>query len=143
MHSVRDELGLAYDVHSFFATNKEEGIFQIGLQTKNESANIAIAEVLKQVERIRKEKVTDDELSEAKSYLTGSFPRRLDTNRKIADFLASVEFYNLGLDYATKYPDYINSVTTGDVLRVAEKYLSPEKYVLVVVANQKKAELNY
>ena len=143
MHSVRDELGLAYDVHSFFAANKEEGIFQIGLQTKNESANVAIAEVLKQVERIRKEKVTDDELSEAKSYLTGSFPRRLDTNRKIADFLASVEFYNLGLDYATKYPDYINSVTTGDVLRVAEKYLSPEKYVLVVVANQKKAELKY
>jgi len=143
MQSVREKMGLAYDVHSFFAFYKEEGMFQIGVQTKNESANTTIDEILKQVERIRKETVSDDELTEAKSYLTGSFPRRLDTNRKIADFLASVEFYNLGLDYATKYPEYINSVTKDDVLRVAGKYLTDEHYVLVVVANQKKAEMKY
>jgi zinc protease len=143
MQSIRDEMGLAYDVHSFFAASKEEGIFQIGVQTKNESANTAIDEILKQVNRIRKENVSDQEISDAKSYLTGSFPRRLDTNRKIADFLASVEFYNLGLDYAEKYSIYINSVTKDDVLRVAQKYLDPEKYVLVVVANQKRAKLKY
>jgi zinc protease len=143
MQSIRDKMGLAYDVHSFFAAYKEEGIFQIGLQTKNESANTAIDEIIRQIERIKKEKVSDDELGDAKSYLTGSFPRRLDTNRKIADFLASVEFYNLGLDYATKYPDYINSVTKEDILRVAKKYLTTENYVLVVVANQKKTGLQY
>ncbi len=143
MQHIRDRMGLAYDVHSFFAAYKEEGTFQIGLQTKNESANIAIEEILKQVERIRKENVSDEELSDAKSYLTGSFKRRLDTNRKISDFLASVEFYALGPDYVTKYPDYINSVTKEDVLRVAKRYLTPENYVLVVVANQKKAILKY
>jgi len=141
MQSIRDEMGLAYDVHSFFTASKEEGIFQIGVQTKNESANTAIDEILKQVNRIRKENVSDQEISDAKSYLTGSFPRRLDTNRKIADFLASVEFYNLGLDYVEKYSIYINSVTKDDVLRVAQKYLDPEKYVLVVVANQKRANI--
>ena len=141
MQSIRDEMGLAYDVHSFFAASKEKGIFQIGVQTKNESANTAIDEILKQVNRIRKENVSDQEISDAKSYLTGSFPRRLDTNRKIADFLASVEFYNLGLDYVEKFSIYINSVTKDDVLRVAQKYLDPEKYVLVVVANQKKANI--
>ena len=143
VQSVRDEMGLVYDVHSVFASYKEGGTFEVWLQTKNESANTAIEEIVKQVERIRKDNVSDEELSEAKSYLTGSFPRKLDTNRKIADFLASIEFYNLGLDYAAKYPDYINSVTKDDVLRVARKYLTPENYILVVVADQKKTMLKY
>ena len=143
MQSIRDNMGLAYDVDSSFISNKEGGMFQVEVQTKNESANLVISEVLKQMERMRKEYVSAEDLSEAKSYLTGSFPRRLDTNRKIADFLAYVEFYNLGLDYVEKYPDYINSVTKEDVLRVARKYLAPENYVLVVVANQKKAMLKY
>ncbi|MEK6653182.1 MAG: pitrilysin family protein [Nitrospirota bacterium] len=143
MQKIRDEMGLAYDVHSFFVPNKERGVFQAGVQTKNESANMAIGEILKQMEKIRQEKVSDQELADAKAYLTGSFPRRLDTNRKIADFLASVEFYNLGQDYAEKYPSYINAVTKEDVLRIAQKYLDPENFILVVVANQKKAGLKY
>ncbi len=141
MQSIRDEMGLAYDVHSFFVSNKEHGVFQAGVQTRNESANTAIDEILKQMRRIRTESVTDHELSDAKTYLTGSFPRRLDTNRKIADFLASGEFYNLGPDYIERYPDYINSVTKEDVLRVARKYLDPERLVVVVVANQSKANI--
>ena len=142
MQSVRDKMGLAYDVHSFFASHKEGGFFEIGLQTKNESAHTAVEEILKQIAWIRRDHISEEELAEAKAYLTGSFPRRLDTNRKIADFLASVEFYALGFDYAEKYPVYINSVTKEDVLRVARKYLTAEDYVLVVVANQKKTKLN-
>ncbi len=143
MQSVRDKMGLAYDIHSLFVPYKEGGFFQVVLQTKNESANTAIGEILKQIGKIKTEKVSDEELSDAKSYLTGSFPRRLDTNRKIADFLAFVEFYDLGLDYALRYPDYINSVTADDVLRVARKYLTEENYVLAVVADQKKTMLKY
>jgi len=143
MQSIRDKMGLAYDVESFFTLNKEKGLFQIEVQTKNESADLVISEILKQIGRFREECVSDDELSDAKSYLTGSFRRKLDTNRKIADFLASVEFYNLGLDYVEKYSGYINSITKEDVLRVAKKYIDPENYVLVIVANQKKADLKY
>jgi zinc protease len=143
MQSIREEKGLAYSVHSYFAAYKETGTFQAGVQTKNESASTAIDEILKQIERIRNEKVSDQELSDAKAYLTGSFPRRLDTNRKLADFLASVEFFNLGLDYDKRYTDYINAVTQDDVLRVARKYLTAENYVLVVVGDQKKARLKY
>jgi len=143
MQSVRDKMGLAYDVHSFFSAYKEEGSFQIGVQTKNESANVALDEIFKQIELIRSEMVSDEELSDAKAYLTGSFLRRFDTSRKIADFFASVEFYGLGADYIAKYPSYINSVTKEDVLRVAKKYLDPDHYVLVVVADQEKAMLKY
>lgn len=143
MQSVRDKMGLAYDVHSFFSAYKERGSFQIGVQTKNESANVALDEILRQIERMRSEMVSDEELSDAKAYLTGSFSRRLDTSRKIADFFSSVEFYGLGADYIAKYPSFINSVTKEDVLRVAKKYLDTEHYVLVVVANQEKAMLKY
>ncbi|GAB4415320.1 MAG: pitrilysin family protein [Thermodesulfovibrionales bacterium] len=140
MQTIRDEMGLAYDVHSFFQAYKEGGLFEVGVQTKNESASAVISEVLRQVDRIRKETVTDQELDDAKAYLTGSFPRRLDTSRKIADFLVAVEFYGLGLDYVEKYPQYINAVTKDDVLRVAKKYLDPERLVTVLVGRQSKAE---
>lgn len=143
MQSIRDKMGLAYDVHSFFSANKENGSFQVTVQTKNESANEVIAEILSQIESIRKEYVSEEELSDAKSYLTGNFLRRLDTNRKIANFLATAEFYSLGLDYVKKYPLYINSITKDDILRVAKKYLDPENYVLVVVGNQRKVKLKY
>jgi zinc protease len=143
MQTVRDKMGLAYDVHSFFSAYKEEGSFQIGVQTKNESANVALDEIFKQIERMQSEMVSDEELSDAKAYLTGSFSRRLDTSRKIADFFASVEFFGLGADYIGRYPSYINSVTKEDVLRVAKKYLDTGHYVLVVVANQEKAALKY
>lgn len=139
MQNIREEKGLAYDIHSFFDPSRYGGIFQVGLQTKNESANTAITEILKEIRRIRDEQVSDTELSDAKSFLTGSFPLRFETGSRIAGFLVAVEYYGLGLDYIDKYPSYINGVTKEDVQRVARKYLDPENYVLVVVADQQKA----
>lgn len=143
MKKIRDEEGLTYDVSSTFISNKEKGFFQVEVQTKNETANSVISEILNQINNIRQNLVSEEELSEAKSYLTGSFIRRLDTNREIADFFAFVEFHNLGLDYVDKYSTYINSVTREDILRVAQKYLDPENYILVVVADKKKASIKY
>jgi zinc protease len=141
MQTVREERGLAYDVHSFFSPLKEGGLFEVGVQTKNASAGTVIGLAEEQIERIRKERVSDQELEGAKAYLTGSFPRRLDTSRKIADFLVVVEFYGLGLDYVKKYPGFINSVTGDDVLRVANKYLKPDDLVTVVVGKQSQISL--
>ncbi|HXX80098.1 MAG TPA: pitrilysin family protein [Thermodesulfovibrionales bacterium] len=142
MQTVRDEMGLAYDIHSFFAPYKEGGLFEVGVQTKNESASTVINEIYTQVNRIRKDKVSEQELDDAKAYLTGSFPRKLDTNRKIADFLVTTEFYDLGLDYVDKYPQYIRAVTADDVLRVAGKYLDTLDMVTVVVGKQSKISLD-
>lgn len=137
MDNIRDNKGLSYDVHSFFSANKYGGSFQAGLQTKNRTANAAIGEILKEMETMRTEPVSDKELSDAKSYLTGSFPLRIDSNSKIASFLIAVEFYNLGLDYVDKYKNLIEAVTKDDVLRVAKKYLDTKDYVLVMVGNMK------
>ena len=103
LDNIRTKGGLAYSVGSGFSVNKSPGSFQIVMQTKNESANDAIQRACSELERIRREPVSDDELSGAKLYLTGSFPMRFDTNAKIAGFLSQVEFYNLGDDYADTY----------------------------------------
>jgi zinc protease len=143
MDNIRDNRGLAYDVHSSFSANKYGGSFQAGLQTKNESANIAIEEMLKEMERIRTEPVTDKELQDAKSYLTGSFPLRIDSNSKIAGFNLAVEYYGLGLDYADRFPAIINAVSKEDILRTAKKYLDTKNYVLIVVGDMEKVKLKY
>ena len=143
MDNIRDNRGLAYDVHSGFAAQKEPGAFMVTIQTKNESANEVLAETLKEIRRIQIELVTDRELNDAKAYLTGSFPLRMDTSAKIAAMLTSIELFNLGLDYPKRYPVLINAVAREDVQRVAKKYLHPDSMVIVVVANQEKAKLKY
>lgn len=141
MLNIREEKGLVYDIHSFFAADKYGGSFQVGLQTKNESANTAIQEVLNEIRRIKTEPVTDAELSDAKSFLTGSFPMRIETSSRIAGFLVAVEYFDLGVQYIDNYPVYINSISKEDVLRVAKKYLDDVNFTLVVVADQEKAAL--
>ncbi len=143
MDNIRDNRGLAYDIHSGFAAQKEPGAFRVWTQTKSESANEAIAEIFKEMKRIRTEPVSDKELADAKAYLTGSFPLRMDTSAKIAGMLTSIEIYHLGLDYPQRYPSLVNAVTKEDVLRVAKKYIDPEHMVMVVLGNQEKIKLKY
>jgi zinc protease len=136
---IRNKRGLAYSVASFFDPGKYPGSFQVVLQTKNSSAKEVISLSLQQMERMQKELVSDKELEGAKKYLIGSFPMRFDTQSKLASFLTQVEYYGLGLDYPEKYPSLIRSVTREEVLRVAKKYLHPQEYVLVIVANLQEA----
>ena len=143
MDNIRDSKGLAYDVHSAFSAQKEPGAFTDSIKTKNESASEVIAETLKEIRRIQAEPVSDKELEDAKSYLTGSFPLRMDTYEKIAGMLTAIEIYNLGLDYPQQYPALINKGTREDVKRVAQKYLHPDNLVIVVVANLEKSKLKY
>ena len=138
---IRDEKGWAYDVGSAFIPDKYAGTFTVTLQTRNESAQEAIEAVLAEMRRIREQTVTDAELDDAKAYLTGSFPLRLDTSGKIARLLASIEHFALGLDYTDRYPGLINAVTAADVQRVAQRYLDPERYALAVVADLRKAKI--
>lgn len=141
MDSIRDNQGLAYGVGSAFEAKLMPGPFMISLQTRNETANQAIAGVLTELNGITDAPVTDEELADAKAYLIGSFPLRLDTTAKLAEVLSQVEFYGLGPDYFTQYPQWIERVTKEDVLRVAKQYLHPNGYALVVVGNLAKAKV--
>jgi len=134
---VRAKRGFAYSVNSAFDFKKFTGSFSVNFQTKNDSAREAISIVLEEMKKIQTEPVTDKELEGARKYLTGSFPLRLDTQAKLAGFLAQVEFYDLGYDYADTYTSRIMAVTKEDIQRVAKKYLNPDNYTLVAVGNLK------
>ena len=135
MDSIRNEKGLAYSVYSHFSAERMRGEFQLVMQTKNETAQEAIQIAREEIRRIREAPVSEQELGDAKDFLTGSFPLRLDTNRKVANFLAQVEYFQLGLDYPDRYPDLIGQITRDDVARVARQYLQPEKLITVIVGN--------
>ncbi len=141
MDSIRDKQGLAYGIMSQFDSRLMPGAFFISLQTRTDVTNQAIAGVLTEIKGMRDAPVTDQELNEAKSFIVGSFPLRVDSSAKLANVLAQVELYNLGLDYFTQYPRAIEKVTKDDVLRVAKQYLDPQHYALVVVGSIAKAKV--
>ncbi len=141
MDSIRDKQGLAYGIMSQFDTRLMPGAFFISLQTRTDVTNQAIAGVLTEIKGMRDAPVTDQELNEAKSFIVGSFPLRVDSSAKLANVLAQVELYNLGMDYFTQYPKAIEKVTKDDVLRVAKQYLDPQHYALVVVGSIAKAKV--
>jgi zinc protease len=143
MDSIRDKQGLAYGIMSHYDARSMPGSFWVNLQTRTEATNQAITGVLAEMKAIREAPVTDQELAEAKSFLMGSFPLRLDSTAKLAQVLAQVEFYGLGFDYFTQYPKWIERVTKDDVQRVARQYLDPQHYALVVVGNLAKAKVRH
>ncbi|HXG52110.1 MAG TPA: pitrilysin family protein [candidate division Zixibacteria bacterium] len=138
VEAIRNQRGLAYSVYSYFGAEKGRGTFEFVMQTRNETAREAIRLAREEIRRIREQPVGEEELSDAKQYLIGSFPLRLDTNRRMASFLAQVEYFGLGLDYPERYPEYIRRVSREDVLRVAQKYLHPDKLITVIVGDAKK-----
>jgi zinc protease len=138
---IREEKGWAYDVGSAFSPGKYAGEFSVSMQTKNEVAQEAIEAALAEIRRIREQPVSEQELKDAKAYLTGSFPLRLDTSKKIVGMLAAIEYFGLGLDYVDRYPGLVNAVTVSDVQRVAQRYLDPDRYALAVVADLSKAKI--
>jgi zinc protease len=139
--NIRENKGLVYGLGSHFIPYLETGSFQVTFQTKNSSANDAISEVLNEIRKIQNEPVSPDELQEAKDYLVGSYPLKMDTYAKLASILISQEFYELGSDYVDKYREWINKVTLQDVQRVARKYLDAEHFVLVAVGKQSEAKI--
>jgi len=141
MKVVRSQKGLVYGVGSAFDAGKFPGSFETMLQTKNKSANEAIAASLAQLRLMQEQPVTDDELGGTKKYLIGSFPLKFDTLGKIDSFMLQVEMYGLGLDYPDRYPKLISDITKDDVLASAKKYLHPDADLLVVVANQQEAAI--
>jgi zinc protease len=134
--NIRENRGLAYSVNSSFDPGQEAGPFAVSLETKNASAGEVVAQVLKELERIRTSPVSAAELADAKSYLIGSFPRKMDSLGKRAWLLAYVELFGLGLDYPWRYASLLQDLTTADIQKVAQKYLHPDKYLLVIVGDR-------
>ncbi len=130
---VRDAGGLAYAVYSYLAPGQHGASFQVSAQTRTAEAGRVMDILREELARMGREPVAERELELAKAYLIGSFPLRLDTSAKVADFIVAVEELGLGLDYADRYRALIARVTAADVQRVAREYFAPGSFHRVVV----------
>jgi zinc protease len=130
--SVRDQQGLAYYVGSSVHAGPGPHPWNImaGIHPKN--IDRAVASILQEVERLRDMPITDEELEDSQTYLTGALPLHLETNEGIAGFLLNIEEYGLGLDHLQRYPAIITNVTKDDIQRVVRKYLTLDRYALTM-----------
>ena len=132
---LRDEQGLAYQVGSSFAANVNKGIFALYIGTNPQTAQHSKNELLKQINLLKKEFVSDKELQEAKDKILGNFILSQETNMEKASTIGWFELSGRGYDYINKFPQLVKSITATDIIRVANKYFE-QPYVFTIVAPQ-------
>ena len=130
---IRDERGYAYSVYSNFLPIARPGPFQIGLQTRRDQADAAIARVRAVVGEFLALGPTDGELADAKASLVGGFPLRIDSNRKLLNEWATVGFYRLPERWLADFPREVERVTVADIRAAFARHVQPKRFVTVVV----------
>jgi predicted Zn-dependent peptidase len=133
---VRSDEGLAYSASSNFGVGVYyDGVFQAGFQSRSETVARATAIVLEEIERIRTEPVTEDELRNSIAYFVETFSRSFSSAASTAGLFAGDEYTGRDPAYLAAYRDNIAAVTGDDVLDVAQRYLDPEALAILVVGN--------
>ena len=130
---VREKRGLAYSAYSYFMPLRQEGPFQIGLQTKKEQTDEAIKIVRNVLQDFIQHGPTAAELKQAKNNFVGGFPLRIDSNKKIVEYLSVIGFYGLPLTYLDDFVANVEKVTLTDVRQAFARHLDAKRMVLVVV----------
>jgi zinc protease len=136
---VREERGLAYNVYAQYAPARLAGLFLVELQSENARVREALAVVREELVRLRRERVSEEELARARSYLVWSFPLRMDTAADVSDLLVAIERFDLGLDYPAHFRQTVSAVTADDVLRAVRAHWDPDGMSLALVGNLREA----
>lgn len=133
MREVRDKRGYAYSAYSYFVPMMQAGPFQLGLQTKLEQTDDALKVAKDTLRTFIAEGPSEADVAQAKANLTGGFPLRIDSNRKILEYLSVIGFYQLPLDYLDTWVDQVNKVDVAAVKQAFARRINPDKLVTVVV----------
>ena len=133
MNEVREKRGLAYSVFSYFAPGQETGIFQAGLQTKNDQATMALDVMTETISQFIAKGPTQSELDAAKANLINGFPLRIDNNRKLLDNVSSIAWNGLPLNTLDTWTEQVNAVTREQVEIAFQKYLAMDRMKIVVL----------
>jgi zinc protease len=133
---IRDKKGLAYSVYSYFMPMREMGPYQIGLQTRREATQQAVDSARAELERYLLTGPSEAELAQAKNNLVGGFPMRIDSNKKILEYLAVIGFYRLPLNWLDTYIPQVEAVTPTEVLRAFRSRVNPAAMSTVIVGGQ-------
>jgi zinc protease len=133
--NLREEKGYTYGAYTQFDARRHAGSFRATTEVRGEVTGPSLKEIFYELERIRSEDVSDKELTDAKTYLTGIFPIRLETQEGLVDQLVQIRMHELAPDYLLTYRDNIQHVTKEDVRRVAVEYVRPDRAAIVVVGD--------
>lgn len=129
---IRDNRGLAYVVGASLQSGLMEGPFVIRMGVNPKDIDHAIETALTELERIRREPPTEDEVADAKNYLLGRLVLSMETTAGFASMLVTCELYGLGLDYPKRAKDLYDPITKERVREVAEALLHPERMAIAI-----------
>lgn len=133
MEEVREKRGLAYSVYSYIQPFKHTSIFSGGVATRNDAINTSLDLIRAELNKMATEGPTTAEFDNAKSYLTGSYALRFDTNTKIATQLLGLMEEGFGTDYIEKRNALIDAITLDDAKRVAKRLLETDNLIVTIV----------
>ena len=133
MENVRTKAGLAYSVGSYFFAPRYPGFFFAYCFTKSETTPQAVLMVLDELERVRREEVTDEEFNRAKRAIENQFVFRFQTAERIVQQKAEIEYIGLPRDYLEQYLDIIRAITKEDLVRVAERLIHPDRATILII----------
>lgn len=135
--AIRVEKGLTYGARAGMAAQRFAGEMKISTFTKTPTTADTVRTILAEIEKMRAESPTPDEVADTKSYLTGSFPGDRETPQSVVGDLWLIETEGLPKDYFRKYLEGIKSTTADAVLKTAKELIDPENMVIVVVGEGK------
>lgn len=133
MQSIREDRGLAYSVYSYFSPMQERGPLTLGMQTRNDQREQAIALLMENLRGFIEAGPSQEQLDKAVKNITGSEPMRTDSNGKLVEYLAMIGFYQLPLDYLDSFSDKVRAVTVGSIREAWQRRIDPDKLVTVTV----------
>ncbi|MBQ7258009.1 MAG: insulinase family protein [Abditibacteriota bacterium] len=129
---IRERRGLVYGIYSTLIGSAYNGIWKVVFGTGRKSVDEGVRSVDNIMKDIVNIPVSDEEVRDNKNFILGMFAKSLETNEGQASMLSNAEYNNLGLDYDKKIRDYYMPLSSKDIKECAEKYMHPEKGVLVI-----------
>ncbi len=135
--NLREEKGYTYGAYTRLDAKRLAGDFEATAEVRTAVTGDSLREFFYELERIRTDLVSEQELADAKNFLTGVFPIRAETQEGLTNLIVNQHLYELADDYLQTYRENIESVTREDVQAVANKYIHPEHFAIVVVGDAK------
>jgi Predicted Zn-dependent peptidases len=133
--NLREEKGYTYGAYTRFDAKRLGGDFEATAEVRTAVTGDSLKEFFYELDRIRNERVSDQELADAKNFLIGVFPIRAETQEGLTNLIVSQYLHGLPTDYLQTYREKVSAVTADDLERVAKKYIHPEKLAIVIVGD--------
>src|SRR3989441_1333226 len=133
--NLREHKGYTYGAYSNLDARRLAGTFRATAEVRTAVTGASLHEFFYELDRVRNDAVSDEEITNAKSYLSGVFPIRIETQDGLIDQLVNIKMFDLPDDYLRTYRDQVNAVSTAEIQAVARKYVTPDDAAVVIVGD--------